>query len=370
MFDRVRQRRPSVRVAVWLVVAIALTSIATGVVAIVTEPALRAAGVWGTVQSIVEFSGTVVGFALLVTAWGMRRGYRVAYVAAVVLVALEGVHGVAQSRLLSIPLVVLSVGGLVVLVLTSRRFTRSVSLESTQLGALLATVGVLCYGTAGSYALRGEFDGVESVVDAVYFTFVTASTVGYGDVHAAGDGARLFAISLAVLGPATVAIAAGSLAGPELEARLSRTGRRMAARERSRREERVVVLGYDGTTVPVLAELIDRAPVVVVTDDETQAPRLEDADVAVHRGDPTDEATLRDLDLADAAAVVAATGDEARTLYAVVAARDAEPEAYVVALAADGNVDALENVGADVAIDPWELLGTATVDAALGADDE
>ncbi|QFU81319.1 hypothetical protein GCU68_01475 [Natronorubrum aibiense] len=226
MFGSVHLRRPGVRAAVWLVVAIALTSIATGVVAILTDPAIAAHGTLGALQAAAEFSGTIVGFALLVTAWGMRRGYRVAFVAAVGLVGLSLAHGIVQYRLLSVPLVVLSVGGLVVLVATSGRFRRTTHLTATQVGALLAIVGVFCYGTAGAYTLRGQFDGV---VDAIYFTVVTASTVGYGDVHAATDTGRLFAISLAILGPATIAVAAGSLFQPALEAHLERTGRRALA---------------------------------------------------------------------------------------------------------------------------------------------
>ncbi|WP_231587968.1 hypothetical protein [Halostagnicola sp. A56] len=111
MLERLRSRHPRGRVAVWIVTAIALDSIATGVVAIVTEPAVQAGGLWGDLQAVSEFSGTVLGFALLVSAWGMYRGFRLAYVVSAALVLLSGIHGVVQSRLLSIPLVVLSLGG-------------------------------------------------------------------------------------------------------------------------------------------------------------------------------------------------------------------------------------------------------------------
>ncbi|WP_255192378.1 NAD-binding protein [Natronobeatus ordinarius] len=376
MLDRLRARgrRPGVHVAVWLVVAVALTSIATGIVAIVTEPALEGEGVVETVQAVAEFSGTIVGFALLVTAWGMRRGYRLAYLSAAVLVVLAGIHGVVHSRALSIPLVVLSLVGFVVLALTSPRFTRSFSFESTQVGALLAVVGVVAYGTAGAYALRAEFDGVSTVVDALYFTLVTASTVGYGDVHAVSTGARLFVISLVILGPTAVGVVVGSLVGPALQEHLSRTGQRLTAdggqstdADQSGGSERIVVLGFDELTVPVLATLAARpSPFLVVTPDADRAAWLEAHGVAVVHGDPTDERTLEATALERATAVVVATADEAATAYGVLAVRSVDTSVPLVALAPGGRVGALERLGADVALDPWNPLGSVVVDAALG----
>lgn len=36
----------------------------------------------------------------------------------------------------------------------------------------------------------GEFDGLDTRLDALYFSMVTTSTVGYGDIHAVGQAAR------------------------------------------------------------------------------------------------------------------------------------------------------------------------------------
>ena len=41
-----------------------------------------------------------------------------------------------------------------------------------------------------------SFDGLHTRVDALYFTVVTMATVGYGDVHAEGQGARILVIGL------------------------------------------------------------------------------------------------------------------------------------------------------------------------------
>ena len=44
----------------------------------------------------------------------------------------------------------------------------------------------------------GQFDGLETRIDAVYFTVTTLSTVGFGDISATGQTARVF-VTLQVL---------------------------------------------------------------------------------------------------------------------------------------------------------------------------
>ncbi|MFU8869176.1 ion channel [Natronococcus sp.] len=359
-----RRYRPTGRLAVRVVVAVALASIATGIAAILTDPALEAAGPLADIQAVAEFSGTVVGFALLVAAWGMRRGYHIAYAAAAVLVLLAAVHGLAQFRPLSVPLIVLSIGGLVVLSLTSARFTRSsrLDLSSTQFGSFVAIVGVFCYGVAGAYTLRSGFDELETVVDAVYFTLVTASTVGYGDVHPTTEAARLFALSLVVLGPTTVAVAVGSLFGPAIETRLARTGRRVT-NHRSDGTDRVVVLGVDDLTAAVAERLAVRTAVTIAASDETRLRELPDAVDGVV-GEPTDDETLERVDLETCDAVVVAA-DECSALADVARAATG---ARVIAVANGSTARELEG-RVDVVIDPLAVAVDATTTATLGASE-
>jgi voltage-gated potassium channel len=362
MLERLRSHRPGGHTAVRIVVAVALVSVATSVAAILTDPALEATGPIGGLQTAAEFSGTVVGFALLVTAWGMRRGYRLAYVAAASFIVLAAAHGIAQFRLASIPLVVLSLGGLAVLVLTSDRFTRStgVSLTPTQLGALVALVGILCYGTAGAYALRDEFAELETVVDAVYFTLATATTVGYGDIHPTTEAARLFAVSLLLLGPTTVAVAAGSLFGPAIEAKLATAGRRVTAHRDG--TDRVAVLGLDEITAPVVERLAERTAVTVVTNDAERLRTLPEA-VDGRVGDPTDERTLERAALGECDAVLVAAGKGPDAVLAARATIDAR--ARVIAVADGSTAPELEG-RADVVIDPKLVAVDATMAATLG----
>jgi hypothetical protein len=68
--------------------------------------------------------------------------------------------------------------------------------------AVLMVVAMLIVAFSSTYLAidrrGGEFEGLDTKVDALYFTVSTLSTVGYGDVHAMGQGARV-AVTLQIL---------------------------------------------------------------------------------------------------------------------------------------------------------------------------
>ncbi|WP_228546407.1 NAD-binding protein [Halegenticoccus tardaugens] len=354
----------------WLTIAVGIGSILTGLAALATDVTRGPVGavVPDVVSDAAAFSGAVLGFLLLLAAYGLRRGLRAGVVAAGALVLLAAAHGVAQSSPYSVPLVVLSLAAFVVLLSNRNRFTRRLALSQSQAAVLTAVLGVIAYGTVGSYTIRREFDGLSTAFDAFYFTLVTASTVGYGDITPLTDSARLFALSLVVLGPASLGVAVGTLFAPAIEGRLSQTFGRMSNARLARLEDHVVVLGYDEPTEPVLEELADRITFVVITPDDAQASRLSERDVDVLTADPTDEETLERVQVDEAAAVVAATWNEADDALAVLTARQVSPDVRIVAVSIAGSAEKLERAGADVVIDPRRIFGRMTVDAALDGD--
>jgi voltage-gated potassium channel len=69
------------------------------------------------------------------------------------------------------------------------------------LGLLTAIVGGVVFFALADYTTAvsgaGQFVGLETRTDALYFALATLTTVGYGDVHAAGQAARgLVAVQL------------------------------------------------------------------------------------------------------------------------------------------------------------------------------
>ncbi|UPV75103.1 NAD-binding protein [Halorussus limi] len=367
------RRRVGVRVTVSLTFAVALLSIATGVSSIGFTAASTQNLFGGSIptwaQETAGFTGTLTGFLMLASAFGMRRGLRAAWYSSILLLPLTAVQGLVQSSPYSLPLVVASLASLPAILQSRHRFDREADLTTSQLAALAALAGVQMYGTAGTYALSDHFQNVNTPLDAFYYTLVTSSTVGYGDLTPTTQTGRLFGMTVVVLGTASFAIALASLLGPAIEARLASALGRMTEAQLELLENHVIVLGYGDLTEPILNELDGHSEFVVVTPEPQRATELGDRGFKVLKADPSDEEPLRRVGIDEARAVVAATNNDAEDALAVLTARQLNPDVRIVAAATDReNVDKLRRAGADSVISPTTIGGHLLVRSALGSD--
>jgi voltage-gated potassium channel len=351
-----------------LTFAVAGLSIATGVANINAQTATGplAPFVPPIVRQTAGFTGSLTGFLMLANAVALRRGYRLGWTTTVVLLPVTAAQGLLQASSASIPLVVASALALPAVALNRGRFDREFEPSPIQLAAAAALVGAQAYGTVGAFALRESFTGVDSLTDAFYFTIVTGSTVGYGDVTATTESARLFTVSVLLVSVSSFAVALGVLLTPAIEARLTRALGRVTGTQLDLLDDHVLVLGYGDLTEPIVSELEGRQ-FLVITPTESSVRELRDRGVEALQADPSDEATLRRAGVERARAVVAATNDDAEDALAILTARQLNPEVRIVAaVTGRENVTKLERAGADTVISPAAIGGRLLVRSALG----
>jgi voltage-gated potassium channel len=314
---------------------------------------------------LVKFSGVLLGFLLGAIAAGMQRGYRLAWWGAVVALPVAMFLPLVTAEATDVLLFVSALGTLPLVVRNRAQFDRQLDLSPFQIAALSTLAAVQVYGTIGAYVLREDYTGIETWTDAFYYIVVTGTTVGYGDATPTSQDAKLFTLSVLVVGTAAFGAAFGSFIVPALETRLTAAFGTMTASELTLLEDHVVVLGSGDLTGPLLDEL-DGEDVVVITLDTEAAAELRDRDVSVLTDDPTDTEALLDARVDAARGVVAATDDDAENTLAIIAARQANPDVRIVAAATDQrHVDKLEGVGADAVVSPavigGRLLGRSVV---------
>lgn len=134
----------------------------------------------------------------------------------VVLYFVMPLGGTVADPVLWIRLTAVVVGFSLVAVSIARRVRRQLrtDTESRPLDELLVAVvaGVL-FSAVADYLLAtarpGQFEGLATRIDALYFALTTLTTVGYGDIHAVGQLARGLLIVQMLFNVGVIATGAG-----------------------------------------------------------------------------------------------------------------------------------------------------------------
>jgi voltage-gated potassium channel len=211
------------------------------------------------------------------------------------------------------------------------------------------------------------------LVDAIYYTTVTLSTTGYGDIAPVSAGARL--INAFVITPLRIAFLV-LLIGTTIEV-LATQGRELfrVARWRKSMDEHVVVIGYGTKGRSAVETLVnnglDKESIVIVDPSSTALGEAHADGFAVVTGDATRREVLRRAGVAKASQVIITTDRDDSTVLSTLNVRQLNPNAYVVAAVRESdNVALVRQSGADSVVTSSDavgrLLGLSTLSPTLG----
>ena len=245
------------------------------------------------------------------------------------------------------------------------------------LGILVGTVLLVMvdsdgYRDAGDATATDPYGDI-SLVDALYYTTVTLSTTGYGDIAPVSDEARL--VNAFIITPARIAFLV-LLIGTTLEV-LAQRGREMfrIARWRKHMEHHIVVIGYGTKGRSAVDTLVNNGlerDHVVVVDPSPEALAEAHADqLAVITGDATRRDVLRRAGVATANQIIVTTDRDDTNVLATLTVRQLNPDAFIVAAVREQeNAPLIRQSGADSVIISADavgrLLGLSTLSPTLG----
>ncbi len=224
---------------------------------------------------------------------------------------------------------------------------------------LLALLAVVVCGTAGFLGFG------YSLVDALFQTVVTVTTVGFGEVHKFGTGAELFSIFLILAGVGTAAYTFSVLIDSFVEGHLTDLwARRRMERRIENLEGHVILCGWGRVGKAITRNVTGADHDLVVVD--ISADRLPPAPALIVQGDATDDAVLRAAGIERAGVLVTALNADPDNLYVTLTARRLCPELFIVARAyADISVEKLLQAGADRVVNPSNIGGARMAAFAL-----
>ncbi len=243
--------------------------------------------------------------------------------------------------------------------------TRSPWWELTR--RVLLAVGILLFTVLIVYVDRDNYrdsahpdaDAI-TLVDSIYYTTVTLSTTGYGDIAPVSPNARL--VNAFVITPLRIGFLV-LLIGTTLEV-LASQGREMFrnARWRKHMQQHIVVIGY-GTKGRSAVETLTKNGVdkdtVVIVDPSSVALGEAHADgFAVVTGDASRREVLRRAGVERADQVIITTPRDDTTVLATLTVRQLNPQAHIVAAVREqDNVPLVRQSGADAVVTSSDAVG-------------
>lgn len=292
---------------------------------------------------------TIVGALQIMIALGLLVRSRLSWLSALVITLAQIIlithdrHGYYFTQSL-IYLIIL----LAALAAARGSFSRS-SLAAGTLFAVASILLLMIYGVLGSFLLGTGFSPpIVTMQQALYFSVVTMSTVGYGDILPKSDEARLFVVSLIILGLTVFATAITAVIGPVIQNRIVKSiGPR---KHRMKRVNHYIITGVGSLAHNTARELRSRDEAVIVIADE---PDDSFGDAEIVLGDPTDLDILRKSGAETAQAILALSDDDAENAFVILALRELNTEAKTVAaVSSRKNLERVRRVQPDMILAP------------------
>ncbi|WP_439939371.1 potassium channel family protein [Nocardia sp. N13] len=239
---------------------------------------------------------------------------------------------------------------------------------------LLGTV-LLVYLDREGYRDGNDPRNEISWIDAIYYTTVTLSTTGYGDIAPVSDQARL--VNAFVITPARIAFLV-LLIGTTLEV-LASQGREMfrVAQWRKRNmDQHVVVVGYGTKGRSAIDTLVsngyDPSSIVVVDPGPFALEEANRDGLVGIAGDATRRGVLRQAGVEKATHVIITTDRDDSNVLVTLTVRQLNPDAWIVASVREQeNVPLMRQSGANSVITSSDavgrLLGLSSMSPMLGS---
>lgn len=229
--------------------------------------------------------------------------------------------------------------------------------------SILMLLVVVLFGICGYTWIEGW-----DLLDSLYMTIITLSTVGYGEVREIGPSGRVFTVLLIVFGLFTITYIVGLVAETLVAGEIrSVLGRRKVSKKIKSLRDHYIICGYGRIGSIICKGLTRKAiPLMVIEKDEQVQEQLEEDEILYLQGDATHEETLLEAGIAKAKGLVSVVSSDAENVYICLTARGLSPRLYILSRAEDeASERKLLRAGANKVILPYILGGRRMVQAII-----
>lgn len=199
-----------------------------------------------------------------------------------------------------------------------------------------------------------------SILDSLYVTAQTVTTVGFGDLTPRTFWGRAFSTVFMMVGVGIVLYALTSAVQSIVQSEMVATfGQRRLSRKMSRLHNHFIICGAGRVGSHLMRSLKGSNETFIVIESNTQkVAHLLDLGIAVLVRDATLEESLLEAGVEHAKGLAACLPDDADNVYVVLIARDLNPDIHIVARAAEEQAESkLIRAGANRVVAPTIIGG-------------
>jgi voltage-gated potassium channel len=221
--------------------------------------------------------------------------------------------------------------------------------------ALVAVAVAIAFGAVGFHAIEGW-----SVLDSLYVSAQTVTTVGYGDLTPATRNGRIFSTVFMLGGVGVVLYALTTMVQAIVQSELLATlGQRRQIRKMSKLRNHFIICGAGRVGSHLVRGLLGgNESFIVLETDPRRVAELSELGVVVLVRDATLEESLREAGVEHARGLAACLPDDADNVYVVLTARDLNSRLHIVARAVEEQAEAkLIRAGANRVVAPTIIGG-------------
>jgi voltage-gated potassium channel len=208
--------------------------------------------------------------------------------------------------------------------------------------------------------LKDNHDGQISFLDAIYFTAISVSTTGYGDIVPISDGARMF--DALVVTPGRIFLLLVFVGSAYLLVARNTWERFLMERIQRGLEGHTIIAGFGIKNRRALDELIklgtNTSDIVVIDGDEEQLQIAKELGCAVVRADATRDSTLRAVHVERAKLMLISAGRDDTSILICLTARHLAPNLRIsIAINEQDNEVQARRAGANIVVNPLDFAG-------------
>ncbi|MBU0675566.1 MAG: NAD-binding protein [Proteobacteria bacterium] len=223
--------------------------------------------------------------------------------------------------------------------------------------AFLMLFAILSFGTLGFMAIEGS-----SILDSLYMTVITITTVGYNEVFPLSTAGRVFTIFLILIGVAFVLYIFGKVTEAVVEGGLQESfGRIKMKKKVAGLHGHYIVCGF-GRIGKVICKILaeNNRDFVVIEKNPHKLQQISDQGYLVLEGEASDDRILLEAGINEAKGLIAVVSSDADTVYITLSARGIRPDLFIMARSSgdEGAETKLLRAGANKVFSPYFIGAT------------